>query len=217
MSGRGSDESAVDFDGAEGLLRAWRSGIRPDPDLTVSQWADRHRRLPYHLVTGDVRQANYSSLRAELVEFRRRIGQLQHGVIVHQLCRAVWRRWLETAVLSGALEADPAEVRPVQWIPPRWDWVDPLKDIQAQVLAMEAGITSRRKVVEATGYDIEEIDRENAADAARATGLGLRYRTSPGETQGARATPATRAEPGNGAGNDTDDGAATTDPATEQE
>jgi capsid protein len=30
--------------------------------------------LPYHLVTGDVRQANYSSMRAELVEFRRRIG-----------------------------------------------------------------------------------------------------------------------------------------------
>ena len=29
--------------------------------------------LPYHLVTGDVRQANYSSLRAELVEFRRRV------------------------------------------------------------------------------------------------------------------------------------------------
>ena len=173
--------------------------------------------LPYHLVTGDVRQANYSSLRAELVEFRRRIGQLQHGVIVHQLCRAVWQRWLETAVLSGALDADPATARPVQWIPPRWDWVDPLKDIQAQVLAMEAGITSRRKVVEATGYDIEEVDRENAADAARATGLGLRYRTSPGETQGARATPAARPDPGDGAGNDTDDGADATDPATEQE
>jgi capsid protein len=72
-------------------------------------------------------------------------------------------------------------------------------------------------VVEATGYDIEEIDRENAADATRAAALGLRYRTSPGETQGARATPATRAEPGDGADNDTDDGAAATDPATEQE
>ena len=65
-------------------------------------------------------------------------------------------------------------------------------DIQAQVLAMEAGITSRRKVVEGTGYDIEEVDRENAADARRAAELGLRYRTSPGETQGARATPAAR-------------------------
>lgn len=170
--------------------------------------------LPYHLVTGDVRQANYSSLRAELVEFRRRVEQLQHGVIAHQLCRPVWARWLETAVLSGALDlpgfaGNPARYRPVQWIPPRWDWVDPLKDIQAQVLAMEAGIISRRKVVEATGYDVEEIDRENAADAARVAALGLRYRTSPGETQGARATPATKP--------DTSDGSATTGPDTEQE
>ncbi|MDZ4119140.1 phage portal protein [Phaeovulum sp.] len=155
--------------------------------------------LPYHLVTGDVRQANYSSLRAELVEFRRRVEQLQHGVIAHQLCRPVWARWLETAVLAGALELpdfarSPARYRPVNWIPPRWDWVDPLKDIQAQVLAMEAGIISRRKVVEATGYDVEEIDRENAADAKRAAELGLHYRTSPGETQGARATPQTLPE-----------------------
>ena len=153
--------------------------------------------LPYHLVTGDVRQANYSSLRAELVEFRRRVEQLQHGVIAHQLCRPVWARWLETAVLSGALDLpdfarSPARYRPVNWIPPRWDWVDPLKDIQAQVLAMEAGIISRRKVVEATGYDVEEIDRENAADAKRVGDMGLTYRTSPGETQGARATPARR-------------------------
>jgi lambda family phage portal protein len=151
--------------------------------------------LPYHLVTGDVRQANYSSLRAELVEFRRRIGQLQHGVMAHQLCRPIWRRWLETAVLSGALVADPVTARPVQWIPPRWDWVDPLKDIQAQVLAMEAGLTSRRKVVEATGYDIEEVDRENASDAKRAADLGLTYRASPGETQGARATPVQLPDP----------------------
>ncbi len=155
--------------------------------------------LPYHLVTGDVRQANYSSIRAELVEFRRRVEQLQHGVFVYQLCRPIWARWLETAVLSGALDLPgfasvPARYRPVQWIPPRWDWVDPLKDIQAQVLAIEAGLVSRRKAVAATGYDIEEIDRENATDAARAAGLGLHYRTSPGETQGARATPARRPE-----------------------
>jgi lambda family phage portal protein len=166
--------------------------------------------LPYHLVTGDVRQANYSSLRAELVEFRRRVEQLQHGVLAHQLCRPVWARWLETAVLSGALEIpdfarSPARYRPVNWIPPRWDWVDPLKDIQAQVLAMEAGIVSRRKVVQATGYDVEEIDRENATDAARVAALGLRYRTSPGETQGARATPAQLPDAGGDAGAGTND------------
>ncbi len=152
--------------------------------------------LPYHLVTGDVRQANYSSLRAELVEFRRRIGQLQHGVMAHQFCRSVWTRWLEAAALSGALDLpDMAKAKPVHWIPPRWDWVDPLKDIQAQLLGIEAGLVSRRKAVEATGYDIEEIDRENAADAERAAALGLHYSTSPGETQGARATPVKPADP----------------------
>ena len=158
--------------------------------------------LPYHLVTGDVRQANYSSLRAELVEFRRRASQLQHGVIAFQLCRPVWRRWLEAAVLAGELEPrDLAGALPVQWIPPRWDWVDPLKDIQAQLLAIEAGLLSRRKAVEATGYDIEEIDRENAADRDRAEGLGLAYRASPGETQGARATPNPPAAQDDGSGN----------------
>jgi len=38
------DGSAA-FDGAEDLLRSWGLGIRPDADLTVSQWADAHRML----------------------------------------------------------------------------------------------------------------------------------------------------------------------------
>jgi len=33
------------FDGADQLLRSWGRGMRPDADLTVSQWADAHRML----------------------------------------------------------------------------------------------------------------------------------------------------------------------------
>ncbi len=230
-------EGEADLDGAAiaSLEPGTMQVLLPGEDVTFSSPADvgggyeafQYRTLlavsaslglPYHLVTGDVRQANYSSLRAELVEFRRRIGQLQHGVMARQLCRPIWRRWLDTAQLAGRLDlSDPAAARMVQWIPPRWDWVDPLKDIQAQVLAMEAGITSRRKVVEATGYDVEEVDRENAADAKRVADLGLMYRTSPGETQGARATPVGLPNPGEGADGDNGDNAAATDPATNQE
>jgi len=102
-------------------------------------------------------------------------------------------------VLAGALDLpDMGAARAVHWIPPRWDWVDPLKDIQAQLLAIEAGLMSRRKAVEATGYDIEEIDRENAADAARAAELGLRYGKGPSERQGARATPPKETNPNQG-------------------
>ena len=41
----GDTDELQDFDGAADILRAWCSGMRPDPDLTVSQWADRHRML----------------------------------------------------------------------------------------------------------------------------------------------------------------------------
>ena len=43
----GDDLTGIDqsFDGADDILRSWRRGMRPDPDLTVSEWADRHRWL----------------------------------------------------------------------------------------------------------------------------------------------------------------------------
>ena len=37
--------SVESFDGAEEVRRAWMAGLAPDPSLTVSQWADRHRVL----------------------------------------------------------------------------------------------------------------------------------------------------------------------------
>jgi len=39
------DDDVAAFGGAQDLIHAWSSGIRPDPDLTVSEWADRHRWL----------------------------------------------------------------------------------------------------------------------------------------------------------------------------
>jgi capsid protein len=67
----------------------------------------------------------------------------------------------------------------VKWIPPGFAWVDPLKDIKAQMMAVRAGFKSRAEVVSEQGYDAEAIDREIAADNARADALGLSYDTDP--------------------------------------
>ena len=40
-----TEDLDLGFDGAEDILRTWRRGLRPDPNLTVSQWADQHRWL----------------------------------------------------------------------------------------------------------------------------------------------------------------------------
>lgn len=135
-------------------------------------------RIPYHMVTNDVSGANYSSLRASLVDYRRRISQLQYSTIIHQFMRPVWGAFVEGLWLSGKLDIPAGEVDAIKaanFIPPKWDWVDPLKDISAAILEMKHGITSRRKVVESKGSDIEEIDAEVAADLQREEELAISY------------------------------------------
>jgi capsid protein len=56
--------------------------------------------ITYEMLTGDLTW-NYSSIRAGLLEFRRRCEAIQHGVIVHQLCRPIWRAWMEQACLKA--------------------------------------------------------------------------------------------------------------------
>ena len=134
--------------------------------------------VTYEQLSGDLTQVNYSSIRAGLLEFRRRCETIQHAVVVHQLCRPVWREWMRTAVLAGALDApgfatDPAPHLVAKWIPQGWQWVDPEKEFKAVVLAIRAGLMSRSEAISAFGYDAEEIDREIAADNARADALGL--------------------------------------------
>lgn len=137
--------------------------------------------LPYHAITADVAKANYSSLRASQVESRRRMDQFQHATLVFQMCRPVWRRWLETAMLSGALSAkvarayrtNAAQLATAKWIPPKWDWVDPLKDRQAQALAEDRGWIARSDSIDAEGYDAEEVDARILADQTRERDLGI--------------------------------------------
>lgn len=140
--------------------------------------------ITYEMLTGDLTQVNYSSIRAGLLEFRRRCEAIQHGVIVHQLCRPIWRAWMDQAVLEGALTLPGYSLRrrdyqSVKWIPQGWQWVDPQKEFNALKLAIRAGLMSRSEAISAYGYDAEDVDREIAADNARADALGLVFDSDP--------------------------------------
>src|SRR3989338_1395870 len=104
--------------------------------------------ISYEQLTGDLTQVNFSSIRAGLIEFRRKCEMLQRHIMIHQLCRPVWNKWLQLAVLSGALEIpeNDKKYRSVKWVPQGWEWVDPLKDQKAQVLAVRSGFRSRAEV-----------------------------------------------------------------------
>ena len=137
---------------------------------------------PYEILTGDMREVNDRALRVVLNEFRRRLEQLQFGVYVHQLCRPVRAAWLDMAVLAGRLTlVDYAQRRReylrTRWVPQGWAYIQPVQDIQARMMEVNAGFNSRSEMVLRQGYDAETVDEENAADQKRARELGLNYKT----------------------------------------
>jgi capsid protein len=92
----------------------------------------------------------------------------------------VWERFVRLAVLTGELPArdfdrDPAVYLGCEWLPPKFDYVDPMKDVQAEIMAIGAGLKSRTQAISERGYDAEQVDAEIAADQERATALGLGF------------------------------------------
>ncbi len=140
--------------------------------------------LTYEQFTGDLSGVNYSSIRAGLLEFRRRMEQLQGAVLIHQFCRPVWSRWMDQAVLSGALDMPGyrkkwRKYQSVKWIPQGWVWVDPLKEINSTLIAIRAGLISRAEAISLHGLDAEQVDAEIAADNQRADELNLAFDSDP--------------------------------------
>lgn len=138
--------------------------------------------VPYAYLSNDMLKANYSNSRLALLEFRRRVEAYQHAVMVWQICRRVWARWMDTAVVAGAITLPDYELRrrehiACDWLPPKWDWVDPLKDARAEIEQIEAGLKSRSQALSERGYDADQVDTEIAADRERERQLGLSFGT----------------------------------------
>jgi lambda family phage portal protein len=108
---------------------AYRSGLR-----AMAAGAG----ITYDQVSGDLTQANYSSLRAGKIEFRRLVEQMQWSIMVPMLCRKVDRRFIDLAILAGKLP-DRKGGYPVDHIMPGIEPIDPLKDLQADILAVRSG------------------------------------------------------------------------------
>lgn len=140
--------------------------------------------VTYEAITGDLSQVNFSSIRAGLVEHRRKCEAVQHGVLAFQALRPLWRRWITLEILAGRIDAPDFATNPERWLsakfmPPRVDYVNPQQDVAAERDAIAAGLMSRRQALAARGYDLEALDAEIAADDARARSLGLAFALPP--------------------------------------
>ena len=126
--------------------------------------------LPVHKVSGDLSDANYSSLRAGQLSLNVRAEAVQYGVIVPKLLRPIWERFATRAYLAGDA---PSRDEEAEFIAPRPGAVDPQKDMAATAEMLNLGLISRRRAVAELGWDVESIDQEAAEDRRREQDLGL--------------------------------------------
>ncbi|MCA3441945.1 MAG: phage portal protein [Rhodobacter sp.] len=154
-------------------------------------------RVPYALMTGDLSQNNFSSSRVGLNEFRRMVEQLQWQTVIPMFCEPIWRWFIEAAQLAGLLPLD--AMIPAEWAPPRFEMVNPLQDVQADLLETRAGFASPQQMIAKRGYDPAAVIEEWAAHAEATDALGLIFDSDPRKvSKGGNTQPTETADPATG-------------------
>lgn len=109
--------------------------------------------VTYEQLTGDLSGVNYSSIRAGLIEFRRRVAVIQQLVFVNMAMKPLTARFQQ---LAGLYTNKDIKTASCKFIFPKTDWTDPLKDIQADILEVQAGFaTLHEKLAERGVEDFE--------------------------------------------------------------
>jgi capsid protein len=90
---------------------------------------------------------------------------------------------VRAALLNNAIEGVPFDVDrytdedAVKFMPRRWDWVDPLKDTQANIDSVQNAFKTHEEILSAQGKDWREVYRQLAAEQQYADELGIEVGT----------------------------------------
>lgn len=131
--------------------------------------------VAYSSLTNDLGDTSYSSARVGLLE-ERELWRLRQQIFIDNFLDPMFPLWLEMAITSNQVALPMWKFDkfncPV-WVGRRWAWVDPLKDVMAKMLEVQAGFNTATQVIAEMGNDIDEVYQELAEEKASAAELGL--------------------------------------------
>jgi capsid protein len=114
--------------------------------------------MPYELLTNDLSEVNYSSMRGGLVQFRAAVEADQWQLVIPQLCRPIWERFVRDSEMNGSAPV------PARFTPPRFGLLDPAKEVPAMIQSIQAGLRSWRDTIRREGDEpakvLDEIEAE---------------------------------------------------------
>lgn len=131
--------------------------------------------VSYNSLASDLEGVNYSSLRAGTLE-ERDVWRAIQKWFIDVFLDEVFSAWLEMALLSNAVKLPVSKFEKFNaptWRPRGWDWVDPAKDISANLSAIGGGLKTRRQALAERGLELEDVYRELAEEKKLAEKYGL--------------------------------------------
>jgi capsid protein len=125
--------------------------------------------VSYASLSGDVTQASYGSQRAALLPEQAAWRKSQKR-LVRKFLTPIYGAWLREALLAGALAVDsfdPTKYEAVTWHPRSFDWIDPLKDAEAEDTKVGMGIQTLTRIANANGDDYTRSSTSGRRDRVR--------------------------------------------------
>ncbi len=137
--------------------------------------------LSYEAVSRDMSQVNYSSARQGMLQDRKTYQDLQKYLIEHFL-EPLYKKWLQFQVLIGNIIIPDFDVKSdfyytsIKWITPGWEWIDPLKSVNANKIGIESGQTTLQEVCAERGKDYRDILEQTVKEKALLQELLRKYK-----------------------------------------
>lgn len=131
--------------------------------------------ISYHSLASDLEGVNFSSIRSGSLE-ERDAYMLTQRWLSENLLEPIFEDWLKMAMLKGEVKLPFSKFdkfnSPI-FMGRRWSWVDPEKDMQANLLAVQMGVKSVEDVIRETGRDPEDVLTAYAKTKERLESLNL--------------------------------------------
>ena len=138
--------------------------------------------VSYTSLANDLTETSYSSIRQGALEDRDGWKVLQEFTISH-FVEPVYRAWLIRAMESKVINIPTARfykfANATTFRARGFQWVDPLKEINASVVGLQNGILSMQDVANNYGRDIEELFSQIEADKEMAARFNLKMAFEP--------------------------------------
>lgn len=178
------DEGDLFFEAEEGIFQELPPGLRhkafnsqyPSGEFTpfhkaMLRGAGAGLGVAYVSLANDLEGVNFSSIRQGVIDERDHWMDLQEWLI-ESLVDRVYQNALKAALLRGLVTNGKVRLRPerlakyrnVLWQARRWAWVDPQRDIQAEVTAKDNMLTAPSEIIRKQGRDPTTVWKTLAAD-----------------------------------------------------